>query len=92
MNIPPITDPFAKHWDQPDDMTSVVFDDKHVLLSHEQFIGLRDYSRSTPSGVYSGKCWKWKGTFSGWFLCWFGEELEFPVGAIARYSREIIIV
>jgi hypothetical protein len=101
--IPPITDPLGRHWDQPKDMCDVEFDDTHVLLTQAQFDGLADYSRSQPSGVYPGKCWKIRQcetvVIDGmkrlrftdkWSLCWFGKDETWPKYCTNNY-REIII-
>lgn len=38
---------------------------------------LREYSTTTPSGVYPGKMWKaeWGGK---WYLCWYADSKENP--------------
>lgn len=97
-SIPPITDPQGRSWRQPD-MTAVEFDDTHVLLTQAQFDGLAEYSTTTPSGVYPGKCWKAEVLeFEGrgvrrtgkWLLRWFGESTIGP-GYCSNHQREIII-
>jgi hypothetical protein len=99
--IPPITDPQGRSWRQPD-MATVEFDDTHVLLTQAQFDGLPEYSTTTPTGVYVGKCWKaqeliWPDRHGGfpkatgkWFLRWFGES-EIGPGYCSNHQREIII-
>lgn len=99
--IPPITDPLGRNWDQPD-MTDVTFDDTHVMLTQKQFDGLAEYSTTTPSGVYPGKCWKaqgldWPKEHGGfpkpngkWYLRWFG-LCEDP-NKCSNNGREIIII
>lgn len=55
--IPPITDPLGKHWKQPVDIRMAPMNDTHVLLTRAQLRQLAEYSTSTPTGVYPGKCW-----------------------------------
>lgn len=95
--IPPITDPMGAHWRQPN-TDNFEIDDTHVMMSQRDFDALAEYSTSTPSGVYPGKCWKSeKLVFEGrnvrrtgqWFLRWFGtcEDPKF----VSNHYREIII-
>lgn len=102
--IPQMTDPLGRYWRQPEDMTEVEFDDKHALLTQAQFDGLSEYSTTTPSGVYPGKCWKGQmsmalkkdGKVVGtaltdrWLLRWYG-ICEDPKMCSVN-SREIIIL
>lgn len=96
--IPPITDPMGRHWDQPN-TENFVIDDTHVIMSERDFKALAEYSTTTPSGVYPGKCWKsqvaedlgagkWRWT-DRWLLRWFGtcEDPKF----CSNHHREIII-
>lgn len=96
--IPPITDPMGRSWRQPN-MMDVEFDDTHALLTKAQFDGLAEYSTTTPTGVYPGKCWKVAGrerTTTGfrltgiWYLRWFG-YCEDP-NMCSNNQREIIII
>lgn len=70
--IPQMTDPLGKYWDQPKDIRSAPMDDDCVLLTRDQFNELSDYSRSIPSGVYPGKCWR--ATYKGGarYMLWYG--------------------
>jgi hypothetical protein len=95
--IPPITDPMGKYWDQPNP-ANFLLDDKHVLMSGEDFKKLSEYSCSMPSGVYPGKMWKHNnyayrrgpnGETQQWFLRWFGlcNDPKF----CSNHAREILI-
>lgn len=99
--IPPITDPMGAHWDQPD-TDNFVIDDTHVIMSERDFKALAEYSTTTPSGVYPGKCWKaqqwekdptaprgWK-WIDKWDLRWYG-TCEDPK-LVTNHHREIIII
>lgn len=76
--IPEMTDPLGRHWRQPSDMREVPMDGEVVLLTRRQFDELADYSRSMPSGVYEGKCWRRSqvhpatGEIVEWWLLWYG--------------------
>ncbi len=88
LSIPRMTDPLGRHWQQPD-RDSIELDKTHALMSEATFGKLLDYSRSVPSGVYSGKMWK--GQCRGvWFLCWFGGPSSEP-GEVWTHHREILI-
>jgi hypothetical protein len=68
--IPPMTDPLGKHWQQPADIRHAPMDGEHVLLTKSQIDALPEYSSSYPSGTYDGKCWKREGD-GFWWLCWY---------------------
>jgi len=85
--IPPITEPQGQHWRQPD-LTDLDISGSTVNLTQRQFDALSEYSTTTPTGVYPGKCWKaqgmaWPQNQHGtlgfpkatgiWYLRWFGE-------------------
>jgi len=88
--IPVMDDPMGAYWKQPHDMTSVPFDDAHALITSQQFDGLAEYSRSTPSGVYPGKCWKAQTVLGEWYLCWFGPDNG--DGLLKTFSRKILVL
>jgi hypothetical protein len=100
--IPPITHPLGQHWRQPD-LSDVTMDDTHVLLTRRQFDALADYSTSTPSGVYAGKCWKGERfevrdnrihRTGLWFLRWFSDppvQDDFAPYCVNN-QREIILI
>lgn len=69
-DIPPMTDPLGKHWEQPADIRLAPMDDTHVILSRRQIEMLRDYNSSYPSGTYDGKCWLRTNSGVTW-LCWY---------------------
>ena len=68
--IPPITDPLGRYWEQPD-RDNILIDDQHALMTREDFKQLHNYSASIPSGVYVGKMWKRKFR-DKWYLSWYG--------------------
>lgn len=97
--IPPITDPMGAHWRQPD-TENFVIDDTHVIMSQRDFDMLAEYSTTTPSGVYVGKCWKaqdferlpggkWR-WIEEWNLRWYG-TCEDP-NLVSNHQRKIIII
>lgn len=85
--IPKMTDPLGKHWDQPD-LSLIAVDKTHAVMEKGAFNELLEYSRSQPSGVYIGKMWKRKAK-DGWTLCWYGPDDD--PGFCSRNYREIII-
>lgn len=90
--IPPITDPLGRHWDQPP-VGDILVDDTHALMTEQTAKQLHEYSTSLPTGTYTGKMWKrripWQGEPAKWFLCWYGaiEGKE-----ILIHNREILFV
>jgi hypothetical protein len=88
--IPAMDDPLGKYWDQPEDMTEVPVDGSHAILTPRQFRDLPDYSRSTPSGVYPGKCWKGCDRSGDWYLAWWGADSG--DGMLQNFVRGILIV
>jgi len=89
-NIPVMDDPMGKYWKQSEGMTRVPFDHNHAILTRKQFSELRDYSRSRPSGVYPGKCWKSQTASGDWLLCWYGPDNG--DGMLENFVRNILIL
>lgn len=71
--VPSVHTEWVKLWDQPDP-NAFAWDlaEKEVFLSEAEFNGLREYSRSNPSGVYPGKMWKARISDGQWILHFFG--------------------
>lgn len=70
--IPPITDPLGKHWQQPDPR-EILIDDDHALMTRATFEQLLEYSTSIPSGKYIGKMFKSR-RFGCWYLRWYDHD------------------
>lgn len=68
--IPPMTDPLGRYWDQPN-VSEVLIDDTHALVSRSAFDKLNQYDTSIPSGVYPGKMWKCRQR-GVMYLRWYG--------------------
>ncbi|KGP01105.1 hypothetical protein JT27_15005 [Alcaligenes faecalis] len=88
--IPPITDPLGRHWSQPDP-AGFLLDDTHAVMTQRQFDSLADYSRSMPTGVYPGKCWKAVMSDGRSYLRWYG-IVEGRDDLCSNNQREILIV
>lgn len=84
--IPLMTHPLGAHWYQPD-ISNMLFDDTHVVMTEGEFDTLLEYSTSFPSAVYAGKMWK--ATCDGtWFLVWYYDSAP---DKCRIDSREILI-
>lgn len=86
--IPAITDPLGAHWQQPSP-DDIAIDDTHALMTERTLNHLLDYSRSLPSGTYTGKMWRRSTGDGGWWLCWYGalvgkDEIEI-------HRREVLL-
>jgi len=57
IQIPKITDPLGRNWEQPDG-SDILVDDECAVMSRKSFDKLKDYSVSQPSALYDGKMWK----------------------------------
>lgn len=91
--IPPITDPLGKSWRQPH-RKYIEIDDTHALMSEQTFLGLPEYSLSSPSGVYEGKMWRSYDMLLGvWKLKWY-QQVEQPSyhKGCCIHSRRILTV
>lgn len=92
--VPPITDPLGKHWQQPK-RENILVDNTHALMSKADFEKLLDYSLSQPSGVYEGKMWKCQRLgpryepTGQWILRWFG--VSDKPGYVSNHGRDILI-
>ena len=58
IQIPEMTDPLGRYWNQPRDIRSAPISDTEILITRRQFDELAEYSTSMPTGAYEGKCWK----------------------------------
>lgn len=106
-DIPPITDPLGRSWDQPSSK-NILIDDTHALMSLRVFEELAEYSCSFPSGVYPGKMWRrHNGSFDHafiarggkpeWQLWWFGIAINDETGEesleqVTNNCRKIILL
>lgn len=86
--IPEMTDPMGRHWCQPD-RSRILVDATHAIVSRADFAELREYSSTTPSGVYPGKMWK---AFRGgeWWLRWYGNHPDPKY--VTNHARRILIL
>lgn len=57
--IPPMTHPYGKHWEQPE-LEKIIIGEEHALMTQKTLMELKEYSDSTPTGVYEGKMWRSK--------------------------------
>lgn len=89
LEIPEITDPRGKHWEQPN-RSEILIDELYAAMTLKAFNELNDYSMSTPTGVYPGKMWKTKHK-DKWYLRWFCADDGDPRGLLTP-TREIIII
>jgi hypothetical protein len=64
-------------------------DDKHFLISKEDFDKLPEYSHTTPTGVYDRKCWKvWRGDI--WWISCYLDDGD-PKGMLTPIREAVII-
>lgn len=69
--IPKIINPLGKYWEQPD-RSKIILHMKQAIMNQDTFDKLKNYSISTPSGVYEGKMWKSQNLQDGsWWLKWY---------------------
>ena len=71
--IPVITDPLGKHWDQPEIAKIELRIGGVAIMSKESFDQLAQYDCSIPSGKYEGKMWK-RSVENGHQLCWYSNS------------------
>lgn len=101
--IPPISDPLGKYWDQPC-RSKILIDDKIALMDRQTFRDLMAYDTSIPSGVYVGKMWsrtipanrsdaqdrEFKDHFAR-LLCWYDDHPDRPESCLIK-SREVVFL
>lgn len=87
--IPAITDEMGAHWQQPD-RSKIGISDKLAVMDNDTFLSLKEYSTTTPSGVYHGKMWR---AFydSKWYLRWYGLSTRGIANECSNQQREIFI-
>jgi hypothetical protein len=59
MEIPEMTNPLGKYWEQPD-RNEIKFSFGRAWVSKKVFNSLKQYDVTNPSGVYEGKIWRRK--------------------------------
>ena len=94
--IPPMTHTLSIGWDQPDTRLMLI-DDTHAMMTKATFLSLKEYSSTTPTGVYEGKMWRrHDGSFDRspdrkppvWLLCWYKNSKP---GYCSTEFRKIIL-
>lgn len=86
--IPPITEPLGRYWEQPD-RALILIDAHHAVMDAAAFAQLLEYSCSKPTAVYEGKMWK--AQFDGvWYLRWFGTSCR--PGYVSNNARVILLL
>lgn len=55
--IPEMTNPLGRYWQQPD-RAKITVTDEAATMDKQTFDALLEYSSSVPTGVYVGKMWK----------------------------------
>ena len=73
--IPAMTHPLSRYWDQPA-RDRVLVDDEHAVIARADFEKLAEYSTTYPDGKYVGKMWRRRSGPDDWLLCWYGEADE----------------
>lgn len=68
--IPPITDPMGRYWDQPP-RERILVDDDWALMTRADWHALHHYNHSIPTATYAGKMWGYTDRDGMPFLCWF---------------------
>lgn len=86
--IPDMTHPLGRVWDQPK-RENILLDETHAVMSEKDFAELCEYSRTIPSGKYVGKMWKAK-IDGKWFLVWYDYDPNPDYLTIP--SREILLI
>lgn len=81
--IPPITEPMGKYWEQPKP-EDIAVDDTHAIVADSAWGSLKNYECSVPSGCYPGKVWR-----CGNLLRWFGPE---KLNGMCAIEQRIIIL
>lgn len=76
--LPPMTDPMGRNWDQPKGLRDRVgLFETHATIDESDWLRLRNYETTVPTGVYPGKVWR-----RGTLLCWYGPEI------VQQHSRD----
>lgn len=99
--IPPITDPMGRSWNQPA-TAEILIDSTHAVMERSTFERLAEYSATQPSGCYPGKMWRRhdglfdaafraKGGVPEWLLCWYGYSEKGPDYCSINF-RSILLV
>lgn len=96
IELPQMTHPLSRYWDQPRADELAVYDDI-AIMDNSALQRLSEYSTSIPTGVYEGKMWKSRqghGTPGGptgpWYLCWYDSSDNLDSCSINRRPIRLI--
>jgi hypothetical protein len=87
--IPDMTDPLGAHWRQPS-RDEILVDERHAVMRRATLQQLHEYSRSFPTGTYTGKMWRRSTATGEWFLCWYGDMVG--TDQISVQYRPVLLV
>ena len=85
-DIPAITSPLGRYWDQPS-RQAILVDETHTIMTRATFEQLADYSVTVPTGVYTGKMWR----CGRRWLRWYDDHPALP-DRCTIHEREILVV
>lgn len=71
--IPPITDPLGGGWEQPK-LSEIHLSLKFAWMGTKAFLRLKTYQHSTPTGIYTGKMWKFQNRRGYWMLAYITDS------------------
>lgn len=86
--IPPMTHPLSRHWDQPK-REDILIDDHHAVMSQETFDQLHRYDGTYPTGAYEGKMWARQNNGVTW-LVWYDVSKD-PEKVSIQHAQILIL-
>lgn len=90
IEIPPITDPLGKYWDQPS-QEEILVDENHAVMTPATMSKLSNYGHTNPTGCYAGKMWRRApNSKEPGLFCWMSPDPD--PGYIQINVRPILLV
>ena len=82
-----------RRYSPPGSYPPICFDSSGFLISQKDFDALPEYSRSKPTGVYDGKCWKaYDAENDQWWIgCYIEENPPHPDGMLTPYRKALVV-
>ena len=79
-----------RRFSAPGSYPPICYDENHFLITRQDFDALPEYCFSKPTGVYDGKCWKFKRGSEWWIGCYIEEDPPHPDGMLTPYRHALI--
>ena len=87
-DIPVMTDPLGRYWEQPS-RDAILTDAVYAVMTMATWKSLCNYETSIPTGAYPGKMWRRQRDAETPTLCWYDVHPTKPDMCLV-HTREVL--